>query len=171
MQLVPCTQCRRHVDAGESACPFCGCVVVERPRLASPRGKLTRAAVFSAALAGCNSKQEPPKPAPAPAQQQGSDDLEKMLDGDHHVDRPAAPVDASVAMEPVDAAVMASQPVDAGSPLDVAVPTRGHGHHVRVHKEGPPPPPPPPPPDDPNNPNWHANPKPYGAPPARRRLV
>jgi hypothetical protein len=179
MELVPCGGCRRHVDARETACPFCAAAITARPQRAMPRGRITRAAVFSAALVACESKQPAPQPAPVP-QQQGSDDLEKMLDGDHHVaDRPPPPAasDASLA----DATAVATSAVDAGITVDAGMSRekmielkterdkRRREQLERKRKElieqelAPPPPPP----DD----RFHNIPKPYGAPPARRRLV
>lgn len=173
MELVPCGGCRRHVDARDARCPFCAAAITARPRRVLPRGRITRAAVFSAALVACESKQPSPQPAPVP-QQQGSDDLEKMLDGDHHVaDRapvpPApAPADASLA----DGAALATAPTDAGVAVDAGMDRakmleiKTNQDRRRRHRERrideqvlvPP--------DD-----HHNIPKPYGAPPARRRLV
>ena len=132
--------------------------------------------MFSAALVGCESTPETPKAAPAP-QHEGSDDLEKLLDGDHHVaDRPAPPrADAAVA---ADATAIAVTTVDAGVPADAGVDDkalaakrekqrrekreREKRERERIEKQL----------DvalpDPNL-NIHA--KPYGAPPARRRVV
>jgi hypothetical protein len=176
MELVVCSGCRRHVDAGEERCPFCDAAVTARPQRASVRGRLSRAAVFSAALVACESKQAPPKPAPPPPQQQqGSDDLEKMLDGDQHVaDRvaptpPPAPNDAALA----DAGAIDSSTIDAGVTVDAGMDRakilehkrreriRREQHDRERRDERPPPPP-----------LDHMNvPKPYGAPPARRRRV
>jgi hypothetical protein len=50
--LRPCPACARHVRPADDACPFCGAAVppaTPRPQLV---GKITRAAVFTA-LAGC----------------------------------------------------------------------------------------------------------------------
>ena len=61
--LQPCPACSRHVRSQEAACPFC------REGLALQGGTLVRlaAAVLGAslALAGCEARQETPKPAPA----------------------------------------------------------------------------------------------------------
>jgi hypothetical protein len=174
MELVPCNVCRRHVSVAESACPFCAAAVpAQRARRFAPSGRITRAAVFSAALVGCETKQEAPKPAPSP-QQQGSDDLEKLLDDDHHIaDRPTPPpADAAVA---ADATAIATGALDAGVPADAGVDQaalaakRERQRKLREEQERkrkeierqlavP-------------NPDWHNIPKPYGAPPARRRVV
>jgi hypothetical protein len=173
MELVPCNVCRRHVSVGETTCPFCAAAVpAQRARRFAPRGRITRAAVFSAALVGCESKQEAPRPAPAP-QQQGSDDLEKMLDGDHHVaDRPPA-TDAAIA---ADATELAAGAIDAGVLADAgldeqalaekrAKAAKAEKERLRREREKklletavP-------------DPDYHNIPKPYGAPPARRRVV
>lgn len=48
MTLLPCARCRRHVDTGAQACPFCGAPLAPFPALrALPTGRLTRAAVFA----------------------------------------------------------------------------------------------------------------------------
>ena len=114
-ELVACTACRRHVAVRETACPFCGCAVTRRPqRVVITR--IARAAIFSAALSACSEKQAPP-PAPAPtpsAPGSGSDDLEKLLDHDERVVEHATP--------PIDAAVVdAALPVDAAIPVDAGI--------------------------------------------------
>ena len=174
MDLVPCVHCRRHVGVSETTCPFCARTVSpQRPQFAFA-GRLTRAAIFSAAVVGCDSKSTS-KPAPAPEQHEhgsaagsGSDDLEKMLDSDGHVvDHPAA-VDAAV---PDGAAV--AEAADAGGPSDAGVLTTSmikqrakELERLRMQK------------DrkrqedlERNNIRIQVNNKPYGAPPARRRVV
>jgi len=178
MELVPCGGCRRHVDASEERCPFCAAAVTGRPRRAIVAGTITRAAVFSAALVACESKQSPPAPAPV-QQQQGSDDLEKMLDGDQHVaDRAPVPPTATSDAALADATAIATATADAGVPVDAGM-DQAKLLELKTRKErlqrererrrkqqqdevqvAPPPPP-----------DWHNIPKPYGAPPARRRLV
>ena len=147
-ELVLCPACQRHVRAGEVACPFCARALPRlRPQRIALAGRVSRAAVFSAALVACADK----KPAAPPAQ--GSDDLEKMLDDKpkvDHADTPA-PIDAA------DAAI-ADAGVDAGVPPDAGV-VRKKKKKVEVLTA-------PPPPDD-----RIINAKPYGAPPARRRIV
>jgi len=142
-------------------CPFCAASLpATRAQYRRP-GAFTRAAIFSAAIAGCSDHKQPPAPAPTPggsAASSGSDDLEEMLDNDGRTVQHASPVDAAIDA-PVDASAVA---------IDAAVaPDAGVVHNKR--RIVPPPPPPPPPPDL----EWQRNniPKPYGAPPARRRLV
>lgn len=119
MELVLCAACRRHVATTERTCPFCASAVpVQRPQRARAVS-LTRAAIFSAAAlaSGCESKK--PAPAPVPAQGSGAgtnnDDLEKMLDSEGHVaDVPTIDsglVDAGLVDAPL---ADASVPVDAG---------------------------------------------------------
>ncbi|HEY5952295.1 MAG TPA: carboxypeptidase-like regulatory domain-containing protein [Kofleriaceae bacterium] len=69
MTLRACSQCRRHF-AAEAVCPFCGTAappVPQRPRLG---GRLSRAAVFaSVTLVGCYTSNPPPQqygPPPPP---------------------------------------------------------------------------------------------------------
>lgn len=54
MQLHVCVQCRRHVDVNERTCPFCRAeLAIPAPRVALPVARLSRATVFAgAALAG-----------------------------------------------------------------------------------------------------------------------
>lgn len=162
LELVPCPACRRHIALDERSCPFCGAAirVARAPRFV-PRA-LTRAAVFSAALAACESGSRTTAPTSAPVPQQGSaadDDLEKMLDTDqrvveHPVQTPPPPqvIDAGVPV-PIDAAVVDSTPKrtktrtkkqDTKKAVDI-VPDEIIDHRRLA--------------------------KPYGAPPARRRVV
>ena len=66
MVLVTCVACRRHASVEEAACPFCG------GALAAPRsrtvlgGRVTRATIFSASLAGCYVAPDPQRPPPPP---------------------------------------------------------------------------------------------------------
>lgn len=161
-ELRPCPGCRRHVRIAAATCPFCAASLPPaRAQFIRP-GAFTRAAIFSAAIAGCSDHKQPPAPAPAAsgsaaAHGDGSDDLEKMLDNDGRTVQHASPVDAAIDA-PVDATAVA---IDAAVAPDAGV----------VHKKRRiiVPPPPPPPPDL----EWQRQniPKPYGAPPARRRLV
>lgn len=157
--LRPCSACKRHVRASATACPFCDATLAPgRAQYVKPSA-FARAAVFSAALAGCKDH-KPPAPKPVPAQQ-GSDDLENMLDqqartADHPV---TAPIDAAVQVAaPEDAAVDKNQQTDAKKKRLEEIRQRRHevdtdAHiHERVIHE-------------------HINAKPYGAPPARRRVV
>ena len=149
MELRVCPSCKRHVGTSERVCPFCAIALAPaRAQFFALHGRVARAAVFSAALAAC-AEDKPKPPAPAPAQ--GSDDLEKLLDTDERtVPRAEAP-------PPIDAGVIEDAAVaDAAVPVDAGV--------VRKKKKKIEPVITKPPPD------WH-NAKPYGAPPARRRIV
>jgi hypothetical protein len=162
LELVPCVACSRHVSIRETSCPFCGgSLPARRARFAVPRG-FARAAVFSAALASCESKGNDAKPA-APTVQQGSDDLEKMLDpsGEVGSTQPRAVTpDAAVA----DAAAAVDAGTDAG--IDAAVaPKKKVERKRKQHVDDEPVAVPDP------YPREHQIPKPYGAPPARRRVV
>jgi len=67
MRLRPCEQCRRHVTVSESRCPFCGDVLaLDGPGLVVPLGRLSRAAVFAGAtLAGaCWTSSSAPRETP-----------------------------------------------------------------------------------------------------------
>ena len=56
--LIPCAECRRHVRASDPACPFCGAAVEAAPPRTSLVGRFSRAAVF-AGLASCTPKTPP----------------------------------------------------------------------------------------------------------------
>lgn len=152
--LAPCPSCRRHVTIDERTCPFC-----ERPlpplraQHLALVGRVSRAAVFGAALAACSGDKQPPAPAqPPPAQ--GSDDLEQLLDNDGREVAHPDPPPSDAAVEPIaDAAIDAGVP-DAGVVKKKKVRTRHERElerqldETRIHSA-----------------------KPYGAPPARRRVV
>lgn len=155
--LAPCPHCMRHVATHETACPFCARELARGRARHVVLGRVSRAAVFSAALAACS--QDKPKPPAPPPPARGSDDLEKLLDHQPRVvDEPAPtaappPVDAGVAA-PIDAAV-----VDAGAP-DAGVPVKKKKQQ-KVQKI-----------EDVKIEIDHRHmAKPYGAPPARRRIV
>lgn len=164
--LRPCTACKRHVRTSATTCPFCAeALSAGRAQYVKP-GALTRAAVFAAALAGCHDHKTPaPKPAPA----QGSDDLENMLDQQPRTAEHAATDAAVQVATPDDAAAVA---VDAGVDPQALYDKKrradeqkkrmeeirqrrreqvDHVDQVQIHE--------------------HINAKPYGAPPARRRVV
>ena len=177
VELVVCTGCRRHVAVTELTCPFCaGELPTQRPQRVLV-GRLGRAAMLSAVLAACDSKPaDTPAPVLAPAHESGSgsDDLEQLLDVDHRVVERASPADAAVP----DAAAIAQAP-DAGlrpdAGVDPALAERKRRAAERrrekqrlealrleeeqrqlreLHKM-----------------NHIERAKPYGAPPARRRVV
>ena len=159
-ELAPCPGCRRHVVVGERSCPFCAHALPPlRAQRVSLTGRVSRAAVFAAVAACSKDKPKPPPPPPA----HGSDDLEKMLDDQpraaEHPDAVAS--DAAIA---IDAPALADAGVDAAPP-DAGVKKKKHRVQQQQHDDGQLVAPPPPP-WDPNN-----IPKPYGAPPARRRIV
>lgn len=179
MELVPCVHCRRHVGVSETMCPFCRrAASPQRPQFAFA-GKLTRAAIFSAAVVGCDPKTAKPTPAPVPQQTgsatgSGSDDLEKMLDADQRtVDHPAPVSDGGT----LDAETVAAT-TDAGTGSGAVAKTpeeirdrkemirkdaeraqeRLRKRQLEQQKVLP---------DE----RVQHNAKPYGAPPARRRVV
>lgn len=59
MQLQVCGECRRHVVANEIACPFCGAAIERGTPTRARLGKVTRAAVF-ASLSACWSSSPAP---------------------------------------------------------------------------------------------------------------
>src|SRR5262245_16947602 len=72
MTLEPCTQCRRHIAADATVCPFCAAAHHTASRTAAiVAGRFSRAAVF-AGLAGCYTSNPPPQypPPPPPGDQQ-----------------------------------------------------------------------------------------------------
>lgn len=129
----------------------------------------TRAAVFSAALAGCSDHKQPPAPHAGSAQQ-GSDDLEQLLD-----EQPRTAEHPTLDAAPVDAAVQVAQPIDAALPVDAGVDQQALAEKKRraeerrrkleqqrqeeLQREVI------------DRQRDHIEAKPYGAPPARRRVV
>jgi hypothetical protein len=145
--FAPCPACKRHVATRELACPFCSHRFTPRAQHIALVGRVSRAAVFSAALAACSNDKPPPPSQPAA---QGSDDLEKLLDKDGTtVEHPTAPPPIDAAAPEPDAAI-----VDAGVP-DAGVIKKKRRPREEAVKV----------------PDRIQNAKPYGAPPARRRLV
>jgi len=170
-ELVPCPACMRHVTMHEIACPFCArALPAPRAQRAYVIGRVTRAAVFSAALAACSS--DKPKQEPPPAK--GSDDLEKLLDEKpEKVEHPdvVPPADAAEALaQTVDAAVTSDAGVDVEAQKKKLAERkklaeqkkreaeRREAERLRAQEELL------------RNDQIH-NAKPYGAPPARRRIV
>lgn len=49
MNLQPCSSCRRHVADREHACPFCGAPLTTAPAPSAPK-RLTRAAIFASTV-------------------------------------------------------------------------------------------------------------------------
>jgi hypothetical protein len=155
MTLQPCVACGRHVRVEDAACPFCGAPVDEAEPRPSLRGRVSRAAVFAAAsLAACGSHDAKPAEgsadnvmvsgygaAPVPLDKRDA----AVADAPAAVAIDAAPVAAPVDA-PVDAAPIDAAPIDAAPRRDAgaAHPDAGPIHHIA---------------------------KPYGAPPARRRIV
>jgi hypothetical protein len=172
--FAPCPACQRHVEIREIACPFCASQLPRlRPQWSLP-SRLTRAAIFSAALAAC-SDDKPRPPAPQPGSGASGSDLEKLLDGDHRtVDRPAPAIDAALPdATAIAAAVDAGVPPDAGIDPKVLAEAKRRREAERRRKE-----------QErlrqqqeqelelqrlKEDVRHHA--KPYGAPPARRRVV
>jgi hypothetical protein len=154
-ELVVCPGCRRHVTTREITCPFCACTLSPaRAQRVVLVGRVSRAAVFSAALAACSDdkpKSQPPPPA------HGSDDLEKLLDDKPKVEHAdiAPPIDAAVVVEPDAAIVDAAPPPDAG--VVVKKKRRKQEQQQETVKQ--------------IDLDRIQNAKPYGAPPARRRVV
>jgi hypothetical protein len=181
LEFVPCVHCKRHVGVSETACPFCASSLpAQRPQHVLVAA-FTRAAIFSAAavagIAGCEAKQA--KSVPAPTQQQGSamgsgsDDLEKLLDVDQRVvDHGSGTATESAVLDagvPSDAAALAV--ADAGvRPVDPKIlklkreamekrrRDRENARNAAEEKVN-------------AVERIHPNPMPYGAPPARRRVV
>ena len=179
--MTPCPECARHVRDEDAACPFCGAAIVAAPR---PRvqlvGRVTRAAVFSAALVACGGKKDEAKPAPPAGSAEHLDqDFNQLLGSaegsaqPHAAEGSALPgaLDAGLAAVATDAQVA----LDAG--LSDEERTRQLQHEQerveqqrrqrveqeqrqrmldeqRVQQR-----------------DWHNVAKPYGAPPARRRIV
>lgn len=89
MSFDPCASCRRHVAAHERECPFCGAAPAAVVARSAPlAGRLSRAAVF-AGLTACWSgndavqRQTPPRPPPidAPVAEVTAWDTSAVLSG------------------------------------------------------------------------------------------
>src|SRR6476659_5683807 len=106
--MTPCSRCARHVRHHETACPFCGAeFAAAPPRTFTVVGRVTRAAVFSAALVACT-KHEEPKPAPHTGSAEKLDqDFNQLLGSAEpqvaHTSDAAAAADAAKVAVPVDA--------------------------------------------------------------------
>src|SRR5512143_2131548 len=101
--MTPCPRCSRHVRDGDPACPFCGgSLAAPRPR-AQVIGRVTRAAVFSAALVACGGKKDEAKPAPHGSAEHLDQDFNQLLGSAEGSAQPAAS-DAGVAQVALDAA-------------------------------------------------------------------
>lgn len=164
--LAPCPACKRHVRIGVASCPFCAAALpVLRARNFAP-GALTRAAIFTAALAGCQSKSNAPNPtagsaAAGSAVQQVADDAapapvadaaEAMGSASGSAGSAAVADDAGIA----DAGVADDAGAGSGSAAAEALRKRKLD---RLHQKR-----------DKVDIERHMA-KPYGAPPARRRIV
>lgn len=100
MALLPCTHCRRHVDAATAACPFCGgalALVAPAPRLVCER--LRRGAVValgaSAILVGCSSGDTAAAPPYGIAPYDAAVDASKDATTDAEADTSAADTSAA----------------------------------------------------------------------------
>lgn len=181
--LTPCPACARHVR--EQTCPFCGADVP--PPAARPRfvGTVTRAAIFSVAAAGCwtGPAAQPATTTTTPTEP-ASETIAGAIDGTVTDARSGQPVAGATVTLDNELVVQTDNrghykfPGVAPGTHAIAVSTSGNRNHgggayatttVEVHASlaradvqlal-------PVPTFDPNN-----IPKPYGAPPARRRLV
>jgi hypothetical protein len=93
-ELVTCLSCHRHVDLRADECPFCG-HALEPTRVESPRGRLSRAALFGVAMIApaCGSSAEPvERPAYVEPADQGGEVVQS--------DPPPGPPDAGPALPP-----------------------------------------------------------------------
>lgn len=145
-ELAPCETCRRHIRVSESACPFCEGQTLPRSRRSPARRALLTGALVGASALGCSDERpatQAPPPVAAPP--------------------PAVVIDAALP-NPIDAALV--EPTDASAPdagaADAALAKKrkkkatrnGPKDSINLLPDRTPPPP-----------------MPYGAPPARRRLV
>jgi pyruvate-formate lyase len=166
--MTPCPGCSRHVRDDEPACPFCAsALATPRPR-APVLGRVTRAAVFSAALVACGGKKDEAKPAAGSAEHLDQD-FNQLL-GSAEGSAPPAAIDAGIAQVAADAPAA----IDAGLTDEERTRQLQHAQEeqqrkrreqieeqqqqqqlrVQQHQR-----------------DWHNVAKPYGAPPARRRIV
>ena len=160
-QFAPCPQCKRHVRVAAASCPFCATTLSGlRPRSVLPRA-LTRAAIFSAALAGCHDK-KPPPPTAGSAIESGSSNSAPVA-GDA-TSGPGSDLGSATgsanAFVPADAAAttdagdVADAGTGSGSDAHAAAIKNARDQKIKALREE----------------HRHLA-KPYGAPPARRRIV
>jgi len=68
MSLQPCRGCARHVRGDETVCPFCA-APVHRAETRPLLGRVSRAAVFAGALGGCWTSKAPAQPSSTTTEQ------------------------------------------------------------------------------------------------------
>ena len=152
-ELQPCEACRRHIRITEQACPFCAEQVARRSPLGSARSVILASALAGASALGC-SDERPATKAPPPVDEPVA--VEKPVEDDPLVAMPyGAPPPPVIA----DAAPVADAAPDAGAP-DAAAKKKKRKAKTKVIKAPKPDPAPVPIPN-----------MPYGAPPARHRIV
>jgi hypothetical protein len=170
--MTPCPGCSRHVRDGELACPFCGGPVAPPRSRANIVGRVTRAAVFSAALVACGGKKDEAKPAPHGSAEHLDQDFNQLL-GSAEGSAPAGSAEGSAPVAPAapaDAAVAGDAPLAIDAGLSDEERTRElqraqeeqqrRRQHEQQQKQ-----------IQIQRQDWHNVAKPYGAPPARRRVV
>ncbi|MBV8755847.1 MAG: hypothetical protein JO257_01150 [Deltaproteobacteria bacterium] len=171
--MTPCLACARHVKHDETACPFCGApFAAPPPRNHRIVGRVTRAAIFSAALVAC-SKHDEPKPTPKPGSAEHLDQDFNQLLGSAEPGSGTAPGDAAVALAP-DATIDAGlSDEERTRQLQQAQEQKDRQRHAdderrrreieeqRLRQQQ----------IQQDQIQQHYNAKPYGAPPARRRVV
>ena len=172
--MTPCSACARHVKHDETACPFCGApFIAPAARNVRVVGRVTRAAIFSAALVACG-KHEDPKPTPKAGSAEHLDqDFNQLLGS---ADTHAAPRDAAVAIAPdaaVDAGLSDEERTRQLQQAQQAQQQKEHQKHAdeerrrreleqqRLREQQ----------LQQQQIQQHYNAKPSGAPPARRRVV
>ena len=130
MELVPCVACRRHASVEEAACPFCGgALAVPRPRPVLA-GRVTRATIFSASLAGCYVAPDPQRPPPPPPPPDETTH--------HHQPPPPPPDEVTYAKPPAGTGGVRGRILDAnGQPARVSVTLTQNGRHVKSVRTDP----------------------------------
>lgn len=154
-ELQVCEACRRHIRVSERVCPFCTEQVTKRSPLGAARNVILASALAGASAMAC-SDERPATKAPPPVDEPAStpaSDAAAAKAADDTI--PAMPYGAPPPPPIADAA-----PADAGA-VDAAVAKKQKKRKAKskVIKSPLPAPMPDPPP------------MPYGAPPARRRMV
>lgn len=153
MELAPCPSCKRHVRLGVVSCPFCASALPAlRARTFIPRA-ITRAAIFSAALAGCQDKKSTPAPAAGSAMGSALGSAAAVVPDD------APPPVADTAVSTADDAAVADAGTESGS---AAAMEKAKAQKIRLEKDKK---------DADFLKQRQHMAKPYGAPPARRRIV
>ena len=176
MDLVPCVHCKRHVGATETACPFCATALPPQRSQFAFAARLTRAAVFSAAVVGAGACKDSSKSSAALQPTTAGSAAATGSATGSATDASTPPVDHTAPVTVTDGGVDDAAIADAGASGDAGVVLNEQQRNEIIKKKEQ---------DRGDNVDdgrrreiqrdlrrkMQQNAKPYGAPPARRRIV